>query len=139
MYEVTKPQLITAPQRRVLESDPHRRLSIELTENFLQNVDSFIQLNLKEHNSIYLNRAEENMGRALSRIRRTVNDPAFPIDKGLFLDKAAFIIEGLYSPELEERHPDFVEEYIYGPLFHDLPALRAQFMQCHEILEPIHM
>ena len=78
------------------------------------------------------------MARAVSWIRRTVNDPAFPIDKVAFLGKVAVVVESLYSSRLEQVNPEFVEEHIYGTLHHDLPALRAQLAQQHAPLELVH-
>lgn len=141
MTELGKPvSLISDAERERLQPDSYRLDDIQSAEDYLQMVDAFIGIYLNEgFNDLILETAERNMGRAIGRISRIVNDPAFPIDKAGMIDRVEAIIEEMYSPQLEQANYKFVKEFIYNTLHHKIPALREQVVQQHTVLEPAHL
>ena len=122
------------------ERDYHRFFDIRSIENHLWNASALMQMYLSEdRNAIVRRSAEDEIAVAVGLVRRVVNDSAHPIDKTDLLDNVAAVFEGrIYSPELEKINPQFVDEYIYSVLHHDLPAFRAQLAQQHAPLELAH-
>jgi hypothetical protein len=123
------------------ELDSHRNFQIDSIEKLLWSARALTQIYLNEgRNPIIRRSAEDEIAVAVSLVCRVVNDYAHPIDKADFLDNVAAVFEErIYSPELEKVNPQFVDEYIYSVLHHDLPAFRAQLAQHHDVPEPVGM
>lgn len=111
----------------------HIRTNLGLTQEFIKGY-------LAGFNPADLRAAGRSLPRAVGYIRRAVNDSTLQIDKAALLNNVTTAIEELHSSRLEHVNPEFVEEYIYGVLYRDLPAMRQQItQQHHDAPEPVGM